>query len=231
MSLKRAPSWRRFPFGRGVALLAVSGLLGLGVIAGTAASASASTFTVTLTASPTTLPVGQATTLTATANMDVGPTPYFIEIYNTSAGGPPICVIGTGTTCTTKQAEFIPTSEDYVAYVALDSPASPPSQIQAKSAISLVTWNTSGLQLSLTGPAKVPLFNMEGTYTATTNTSINGKGDTIFIADQTSGNLLKECTTSPCILTFQPSLSGDYLWSWVTGNDHAASNVLFTFSG
>jgi hypothetical protein len=55
--------------------------------------------------------------------------------------------------------------------------------------------------------------------------------DTIEIVDETTGFLMKESFSSPCVLTFQPGVNGDNLVAFLTGNDHASSNVLFTVPG
>lgn len=222
--------WRRGRAGRGLALLAVSGLLGLsGVIAGTALPAGASTFFVTLSASPTTLPVGQATTLTATSNMSVISTPYKILIYDATTNTL-ICQNKTfvGQVCVTTESQSVAATHNFIAYVAIPGGSNPPSGIQATSARSYVTWNTSGYRLTLSGPAETPVFGGDGTYTASTNMSITGRGDTIEIVDETTGFLKKECFTSPCVLMFQPGVNGDNLVAGLIGNDRASSNVLFT---
>lgn len=227
--------WRRGRAGRGLALLAVSGLLGLsGVIAGTALPAGASTFFVTLSATQTTLPVGSATTLTATSNMSVSfPSPYYIDIFDVTTRTLATMPCGSGTVCTATVSQNVATTHDYVAYIAGFDPngSFPPPNIQATSATSYVTWNTNGYRLTLSGPAHTPIFGGDGTYTASTNMSITGRGDTIEIVDETTGFLMKESFTSPCVLTFQPSVNGDNLVAFLIGNDHASSNVLFTSLG
>ena len=54
------------------------------------------TFQVNISANPTILPVGSVSILTATVNRDVGPTPYFIRIYE---GNSVIRSCGSGTSC------------------------------------------------------------------------------------------------------------------------------------
>jgi hypothetical protein len=187
---------------------------------------------VTLSASPTTLATGQATTLTATANNPVGPTPYWIYIFDTSTGTM-ICKEPTLASCSTTETQSVATTHDFVAYVSdYDANvASPPTGIQATSATNFVTWNTNGYRLTLSGPAHTPIFGGDGTYTASTNMSITGRGDTIEIADETTGFLMKESFTSPCVLTFQPGVNGDNLVAWLIGPDSASSNVLLTSLG
>jgi hypothetical protein len=61
----------------------------------------AAPWTVSLVASPPSLWPAEYTTLTATTNMDVGPTPYYIRIWDDDSGpsGTYIANCGTGTTC------------------------------------------------------------------------------------------------------------------------------------
>src|SRR5215467_9882435 len=61
--------------------------------------------------------VGGTATLTATTLSDVGPTPYYIEIFdkNTNAR---VGVCGYGTTCSTTVTQSAVTTHCYVAYIA-----------------------------------------------------------------------------------------------------------------
>jgi hypothetical protein len=91
--------------GRMLALLAASGLLAVSaVVAGTAVPALADSFFVELAASPSAVAVGGTTTLTATTGADVGPTPWFIDIFDTTTGLP-VRFCGSGTTCSTAVSE------------------------------------------------------------------------------------------------------------------------------
>jgi hypothetical protein len=130
--------------GRGMALLAVSGVLGVaGVIATTAAPAEAG-ISVSLSASPTALLTGEATTLTATAATGAAAaTPVnFLYIYDATTGTR-LCEGPTGMACTATEAEPVATTHDFVAYVApFDSEGVfPPPGIAAMSTVIAVTWN------------------------------------------------------------------------------------------
>ncbi len=247
MNLKHALSrslairWHRKHATRGLALLAVSGLISLtGVLAGAAAPAGASIWVVNLTASQTTLPAGQATTLTATANNDVTWTPYYIDIFDATTGTL-LSECAWGTSCSYTDTQPAATTHSFVAYVAeWDVSSDPPPVIQAKSATSYVTWTGSGDQITLSGPSVTPI-GTPGTYTASTNVSITGQGDTIRIDDETTGATLENtCTTSPCTVSLLPSVGGDYLVAFLISNAFlntppphpfaplASSNVLYT---
>ena len=137
------PTWR-FPSlggrsGRMLALLATSGLLGLsGVVAGGATPARADTFFVELSASPPSLAVNQSTTLTATTGTDVGPTPWYIDIYDMTANKL-LRACGSGVTCSVNVTEGLETTHAFVAYVGAPSPAPPPSNLQGTSNTAFVT--------------------------------------------------------------------------------------------
>ncbi len=113
-------------------------------------------FTVTLAVSPGTQWPTLNTTLSATANQDVGPTPYWISIFDTSTGSPGarVALCGSGTTCVATVTSPVPASRIYTAYVSLST--APPTGIQAQSASQWADWR--GVTLSLTAnPSTMPL--------------------------------------------------------------------------
>jgi hypothetical protein len=93
---------------------------------------------------------GQSTTITATSSLDVGPTPYYIEIFDLATGTDPI-FCGFGTTCTTTVTRSSAVAY-YVAYVAAFSTTDPPPDIRAQSGTFLVTWISLGLTASPAAP-------------------------------------------------------------------------------
>jgi hypothetical protein len=97
-------------------------------------------FTVSLSASPTVLASGHATTLTATANADVGATPYYLSIYDQTAGIE-LAICKSGTTCVVAGNESKVTTQDFQAFVG-DAPPSngPPSLVLAQSQVVDVSW-------------------------------------------------------------------------------------------
>ncbi len=89
-----------------------------------------------LTASTTSPAVGGTVTLTATANQDVGPTPYGLYIYDVTTGS----VVGhvtSGTTTSTTVTQSAATTQRYVAYIANLGP----TNAQAGSAPAVVVWS------------------------------------------------------------------------------------------
>jgi hypothetical protein len=76
-------------------------------------------FTVSLAASSTDPYVGTAVTLTATANTDVGPTPYYITIYDETTGAE-LAVCGTGITCSATVSENSTGGQQFEAFIGDD---------------------------------------------------------------------------------------------------------------
>ena len=63
--------------------------------------------------------MGTAVTLTATANTDVGPTPYYITIYDETTGAE-LAVCGTGITCSATVSESSTGSQQFEAFIGDD---------------------------------------------------------------------------------------------------------------
>jgi hypothetical protein len=133
----RRTLWRdRRPSAR--ALIAATALVAaLAVPFSSVTSAQASTI-VSLSASPTSLIIGSPTTLTATTSVNIGPTPFYTEIFDKSTGKR-LVVCSTGTTCSVSVFGAMGTQQ-YISYVSADSAAFPPPDIQATSNVVDVTW-------------------------------------------------------------------------------------------
>jgi hypothetical protein len=195
--------------------------------------------TVSLSASPTTLGFGDTTTLTATASENVGPTPYWIEIFDVSTG---ILLANcpSGTTCTAYQEndQSLPpgitsAQQEYVAYVASGSTAFPPSGIQATSPAVYVVWSEHVYQLSLS-------VTGTGVDDNATATSAPGLPSTLsiqlYLETGTGLELQKTCGpgASSCAFPFTASTGGSTLVAFVkdVGLPYlpfvAASNIVTT---
>ena len=87
------------------------------------AAAAGNGFTVSLAASTTEPYVGSPVTLTATANTDVGPTPYYITIYDETTGAE-LAVCGTGSTCSATVTGTTPGTQEFEAFIGDDVPGS-----------------------------------------------------------------------------------------------------------
>jgi hypothetical protein len=145
-------------------------------------------FAVTLGASPLALVPGGTTTLTATSNQDVGPTPWFIEIFDSTTGAF-LTECGSGTTCSTSVTQGASTIQNYIAYISSFSTAFPPPNIQANSAVVTVSWLTVGLVADTT--ALLPGGTV--TLTASTTADVGPTPFFIEIFDVTSGAQVAIC--------------------------------------
>jgi hypothetical protein len=127
---------------KGTAVAAVLGAVGLAIVgpAGTA-QAGGGGFTIALSSSAYSLWTGQSATITATVNADVGPTPYFISVYDETAGQE-LAVCGAGTTCSATVTQNVPAAHTFEAYVG-DYPPSdaPPGFVVVASPTVQVGWN------------------------------------------------------------------------------------------
>lgn len=159
---------------------------------------------VSLSASPTTLPVGDATTLTAIASADVSLTPFYIDIFDVTNGKVQSvrnCTYSSSCSVTISQSSA--TAEEYVAYVATSSTAYPPTGIQATSLPAFVTWSDLGWNVSLSAPAST-----YGTavVTATANQNVGSYDIDIFELSPVSEQLLAKCTnTATCSANVTPA--------------------------
>jgi len=153
-----------------------------------------------------TLPAGNVSTLTATSDLDISSSPFYIQIWDTTAGGGPLnpaFTCGTGTTCTVSVSQNVATTHAFVATFAYSGSSYPPSGLQTTSATSYVTWTASGWTVSLYAPAQT--INGPETVTATANGDVGPTPYYIEIFDE-NGTLLKECGYgSTCSVSYTPA--------------------------
>lgn len=98
-------------------------------------------FTVSLAASGTDPYAGTAVTLTATVNTDVGPTPYYITIYDETTGAE-LAVCGTGITCSATVSEPATGSHEFEAFIGDDVPGTgaPGFVLVSSNQVSVLWW-------------------------------------------------------------------------------------------
>ncbi len=125
-------------------------------------------WTASLSASSTSLWPTQYSTLTATANQDVGPTPYYLSIYDNTAGAN-VAICGVGTTCTASVTQATAATHSYTAYVSGYPSVHPPASIQATSGTVNVTWKALSISLQATVPTAFVYGNVTLTSTASTD--------------------------------------------------------------
>ncbi|GEM_PF-6562117 len=119
----------------------------------TGGNATADPLRLSLRADTTQLAVGNAATLTATTNRDIGPTPYYINIYDrTVSTTTPVARCGKGTTCSYSVRSQDPTTHSFIARLADNSG----NQVAQTDSIA-ITW--SGIQAPVPAPPPGGLWN------------------------------------------------------------------------
>lgn len=150
-------------------------------------------WSVTLTASRSVLWPTEYTTLTATANQDLGPTPYYLSIFD-DIGGPPLISCSKGTTCSRSITQPTKTSRDYIAIVSsLPTSLSSVTNIQARSNYQTVQW--LGMALDLTADQYTTGLGGWVVLTANTSTDVGSTPFNIEIFDATMGIWLNDCNS------------------------------------
>jgi hypothetical protein len=184
---------------------------------------------VTLTTNATTLGTGGAATLTASTLLNVGPTPFYIEIFDATTGAR-LAECGSGTSCSVSVSQFAATTHRYIAYVSAFSSTLPPSSVQDTSGSVFVTWSPSGWRISLNAS------DLARNVIAIANTNMN-VGPTPYYIDifNENGTLLGQCAagTSCTASSFLSSGGADLVafvaqpgFSLPPPNTQASSNVV-----
>ncbi len=187
---------------------------------------------VTLAASPTTLPLNGVTTLTATAGTNVGPTPFWIEIFDTNTGVR-IGVCGSGTTCTATESQAVATTHKFVAYISGYSTTFPPANTIETSTPVFVTWGAGNYRVSLSGTGSI--YSGSETLTATSNVNVGPTPYWIEIYNLDTGTRLGACGTgTTCTLTASKTLGLNHYVAFISSystalppaGTQASSNVV-----
>ena len=168
-------------------------------------------FSVSLTSSFTTQSVGQSVTLTAVSNYNVGPSPYWIEIFNETTNVL-VATCGSGTSCSASVSQSNPESYSYIAYVAASSSTNPPPTIQATSGTVSVQWVY--FSVSLTSDYTTQLAGQSVTLTAVSNYNVGPSPYWIEIFNETTNGLVAICgsgTGCPVSLTQSSAESYSYI--------------------
>ena len=188
-----------------------------------------------LATSATTLPVGGIATLTATASRDVGPSPFYIEIFDaTTATRLQTC--GSGISCGVSVSQAAATTHAYQAFLSPASGVFPPPGAQRVTAVDYVTWANSGLSVSLSNPVFTGTFTQQ--VTATASIDVGPTPYWIEIFDQTHGTRVAVCGFgTTCTATIPASTSSNVeLVAFISANStalppdnaQAASNIVFS---
>jgi hypothetical protein len=173
--------------------------------------------------------LGGSTTLIASTVLNVGPTPFYIQIYDATTGTR-LATCGFGTSCSALVSQSVATTHRYIAYVSSLSTAFPPPFIQDTSDSVFVTWASSGWRISLNAS------DLARNVIAIANTNMNVGPSPYYIEIfNTSGTLLRECAagTSCTASFFLPSGQEDLVAfvstlgaSLPPPNTQASSNVV-----
>jgi hypothetical protein len=165
----------------------------------------------TLTASQTTVPTGQAVTLTATVSRDLEFSAWFLGIYDDTTGAR-LCAIGSGTSCAGTISESAATTHQFTAFVGNNAPTQAQlTAIRNGSPSWWVTWSNDGWQISLKAAPAITLNGENTNVTATANMNV-GNSPILFIQvyDERNGQRIGECGTGTvCSFSFTPSFAGD----------------------
>jgi hypothetical protein len=139
-------------------------LTALAALVGTAPTrAAAQVAFLQLTASSSSGGTNHPVTLDASGNVDVGPTAYYIDIYDMTSGTL-LTACGNGTSCTVTTTVSGCSTHTYRAYIADPSASPPPTSIQATSNTVSVEWWALSLSATPSGQA------VGGTVTLTAST-------------------------------------------------------------
>ena len=159
---------------------------------------------------PSTVPVGSNSYVAATTSFDIGPTPYWTEVFDASTGTL-VAGCGRGTICGATVKQSVATTHTYTAYLSAEGIfPPPPSMIHEVSWTSYVTWSNLGWQVTLRAPAEASVE----TVTATTNRDVKPTPYSIDIYTESAswypgwsyqGKLLRSCVSgTSCSVDFTP---------------------------
>lgn len=178
-------------------------------------------WTITLDASSTNIWPTQNARLTATTNHDVGPTPYYISIYNLETQTY-IAICASGTTCSVLVTSPIPAVRHYYAYVSRYPTTNPPSDVQARFDLPLaIFWKSS--QIALQVHPGTNYLGLENTLTATTNWDIGPSPFWTAIYDHITGTRLAVCGSSnTCSVSVAQSLPATHRYIAYLADNSAA---------
>lgn len=177
-------------------------------------------WSVGLTASSTNLWPKQYSTLTATANQNVGPTAYYISIYDVTAGTY-LKVCGTGTVCSISLTQPTATTHAFRAYISTYPSTNPPANQVAVSGTVSVQWKSISVSLK----ANVPTTYIGGTSTLTATTSTDVWPTPFYtqIYDATTGVRLKSCASgTTCAFTTSQGVATTHRYVAYVSDNSAA---------
>ena len=186
---------------------------------------SSSTYSISLAASTTAPAVGASVTLTATANKDIGPTPYGMSIVDASTGVI-VSHVGSGSSFTATVSESAAMTQRYVAEIDNSGGVN----IQANSSPVIVTWGGTpppAPTVSAVSPTSGPA---SGGTTVTVTGGNFGTGDTVAFGGTAGTGVTVNSATS--ITATSPSGTGtvDVIVTGPGGSSATSSADQFTYA-
>jgi hypothetical protein len=179
---------------------------------------------------------GQASTVTAHSYTgDVGPTPYYLQVFDHTTGQL-LAQCGSGTDCSTSVTMSAPTTHYYTAYIAgyCSACTEPPPSVQASITPKFVTWLMASL--SANRPTAVSVGESV-TLTATTNAPDKQTSIGLAIIDTSTGTTIASCETGPqlgnsnCSITVSQGAPGTHAYQARARNPADASTIAQTQVG
>lgn len=159
--------------------------------------------------SPTTVAVGATSTVTATTTADVGPSPYYIKIFDTTTGTLVNNLpCGSGTSCVASVSQAAASTHGYQAFISPSSTTFPPPGSIESTNLVYVAWSNAGFTITMNDP-RVTGEGIPLTVSATTNLDVGPTPYYIQIYDATTGTRIASCGSgTTCTGQFQPPPCG-----------------------
>ena len=159
----------------------------------TPAAAGGGPFT-NFTVSATEVAVGGTVTVTSTTAFDVGPTPYWTQIYDLTTGAR-VADCGSGTTCTATVSQSTPYFGRYQAWLGGQGASPPPPSSQGSTGEMDVAWNAIDVSLSAGNPTTLSSTTYAVNLTAVAAEDVGPTPYFIEIFNVTTGAEVTACAT------------------------------------
>ena len=203
-------------------------------------------WTATLSASSTSPSIGQSVTLNATANQQVGPTPYYIDILDQTTNQV-LKACGTGITCSVSVTQTSATTHTYLTELASSSTGATP--FAATSSTVSVTWSggpppnlptvtavspnsgpsTGGTALTVTGTNFTTGATVKFGTTAATGVTVTSA--TSLTATSPAGSGTVDVTVSTGAGTSSPGAADQFTYAVATGGPNLVQSGVSSGSG
>jgi len=179
---------------------------------------------VRLTESATTVPIGGAATLFASTSFDIGPSPFYVGVYDVTTGGF-LAQYGFGTGIAASVSQGTATTHAYRACFSGFGSSYPPPNLLECGATQFVTWSNSGTTVSLSAPSTT--FDDE-LVTATASFDVGPTPYFIQIYSIEDGRLASCGAGTTCSAAFTPSRTGSHLVAFIAPSSIALPPALAT---